>query len=117
MQGFGAFGQFSQVAVFEGFRECVEEAPDIPPFKGVVPGFPPFLKHFWDQPVGAHAHIRRPDDEVMGFRIRDLRFFVGGNPSVLVVPLGEQQTNRAADQLGQVTHDEPGVFAGELDLT
>jgi hypothetical protein len=80
-------------------------------------GLTPFMKDFRDQTVGAHADIGRPDDEVVGFGIGDLGFFVGGDAFVLIVPFCEQQTDGATDELGEVSDDEPGVLAGEFDLT
>lgn len=117
VKGFGAFGQFSQVSVFQGLGECVEQAPDVSTLKGIMTGLSPFMKHFGDQTVGAHADIGRPDDEVVSFGVGDLGFFVGGDAFVLIVPFGEQETDGAADELGKVSDDEPGVFAGEFDLT
>ena len=117
VEGFGAFGQFGEVSVFQGLGERVEQAPDVTTFKGIMTGLSPFMKHFRDQTVGAHADIGRPDDEVVGFGVGDLGFFVGGDAFVLIVPFGEQETDGAADELGEVADDEPGVFAGEFDLT
>ena len=117
MEGFGAFGQFGEVSVFQGLGERVEQAPDVTTFKGIMTGLSPFMKHFRDQTVGAHADIGRPDDEVVGFGVGDLGFFVGGDAFVLIVPFCEQETDGATDELGEVADDEPGVFAGEFDLT
>ena len=117
MQGFRALGQFGEVAVLQGFRKRVEQAPDVAPLKGIMTGLAPFMKHFGDQAVGAHADIGRPDDQVVGFRVGDLRLFVGRDAFVLIVPFGEQEANGATDELGQVADDEPSVFAGEFDLT
>ena len=117
MEGFGAFGQFGEVSVFQGLGERVEQAPDVTTLKGIMTGLSPFMKHFRDQTVGAHADIGRPDDEVVGFGVGDLGFFVGGDAFVLIVPFCEQETDGAADELGEVADDEPGVFAGEFDLT
>ncbi len=80
-------------------------------------GLSPFMKDFRDQTVGAHVHIGRTDDEVVGIGVGDLGFFVGGDAFVLIVPFREQETDRATDELGDVADDEPGVFAGEFDLT
>jgi hypothetical protein len=75
------------------------------------------MKDFRDQTVGAHADIGRPDDEVVSIGVSDLGFFVGGDAFVLIVPFCEQETDGATDELGEVADDEPGVFAGEFDLT
>lgn len=80
-------------------------------------GLSPFMKHFGDQTVGAHVHIGGTDDEVVGIGVGDLGFFVGGDAFVLIVPFREQETDGATDELGEVTNDEPCVFAGEFDLT
>lgn len=117
MEGFGAFGQFGEVSVFKGFRERVEQAPDVTILKDLMTGLSPFMKHFRDQTVGAHVDIGRTDDEVVGIGVGDLGFFVGGDAFVLIVPFCEQETNGAADELREVADDEPGVFAGEFDLT
>lgn len=117
VEGFGAFGQFGEVSVFQGLGERVEQAPDVTTFKGIMTGLSPFMKHFRDQTVGANADIGRPDDEVVGFGVGDLGFFVGGDAFVLIVPFGEQETDGATDELGEVADDEPCVFAREFDLT
>lgn len=117
VKGFGAFGQFGQVPVFQGLGKRVEQAPYVTTLKDLMTGLSPFMKHFRDQTVGAHIHIGRTDDEVVGFGVSDLGFLVGGDAFVLIVPFGEQETNGATDELGEVSDDEPGVFAGELDLT
>lgn len=80
-------------------------------------GFAPFIEHRRNQAVGTDADISRPDDEVVGFGVGDLGFFVGGDAFVLIVPFCEQETDGATDELGKVADDEPGVFAGEFDLT
>ncbi len=116
VKGFGAFGEFSEVAVLQRFRESVEQAPDVALLKGIVPGFAPFMKHRGDQTVGTHSDIRGPDDEVMGFNVCDLSFFVGGDAFVLIMPFGQEKADGATDQLGQVADDEPGVFTCEFDL-
>ncbi len=116
MKGFGAFRQLGEVSIFQGLGECVEQAPDITTLKGIMSGLSPFMKHFGDQTVGAHADIGGSDDEVVGIGVRDLGFFVGGDAFVLIVPFREQETDGATDELGKVSDDEPGVFAGEFDL-
>ncbi len=80
-------------------------------------GLSPFMKHFGDQTVGAHVDIGRTDDQVVGIGVGDLGFFIGGDAFVLIVPFREQETDGATDELGKVSDDEPGVFAGEFDLT
>ena len=74
------------------------------------------MQHGWDETVAAHADIRGADDEVMGFNVGDLGFFVGSDAFVLIMPFGEQESDGATDQLRQVSHDESGVFAREFDL-
>jgi len=55
MEGFGAFGQFGEVSVFQGLGERVEQAPDVTTLKGIMTGLAPFMKHFLDQTVGAQV--------------------------------------------------------------
>lgn len=117
VEGFGALGQFGEVSVFEGLGERVEQAPDVTTLKDIMTGLTPFMEDFRDQTVGAHADIGCTDDEVVGFGVGDLGLFVGGDAFVLIVPFGEQETDGVADELGEVADDEPGVFAGEFDLT
>jgi len=81
-----------------------------------MPWLAPFVEHGWNQTVAAHADIGGANDEVMGFDVGDVRFFVGGDAFVLIMPFGEQESDGATDQLRQITYDEPGVFAGEFDL-
>lgn len=81
-----------------------------------MPGLAPFMKHFRDQTVGAHAYVSSTDDQVMGFDVTDLGFFVGRDPLVLIVPFRQEKTNGTTDELRQVSNDEPCVFPRELDL-
>mgnify|MGYP007070994809 CR=1 FL=1 len=116
MQRLGAFRQLGQVTVLERFRERVEQAPDTAVLEGRMPWFTPFLKDRGNQPVATHAHIGRTDDEIVGVGVRDPGIFVGGDAFVLMMPLGQQQSDGTADQLWEVTQDVAGVLAGELDL-
>ncbi len=86
MERFGAFGEFGEIAVLERFGERVEQAPHVAFLEGVMPWLSPFMKHFGDQTVGAHVHIGRTNDEVVGIGVGDLGFFVGGDAFVLIVP-------------------------------
>jgi hypothetical protein len=79
-------------------------------------GLAPLVQNGRNEAVGADADIRGPDDKVMGFDVSDLGFFVGSDAFVLIMPFGEQEADGSAHQLWQVADDEPGVFAGELDL-
>ena len=72
-------------------------------------------RHSW-RTGGADADIGGADDEVMGFDVGDVRFFVGSDAFVLIMPFGEQESDGATHQLRQVADDEPGVLAGEFDL-
>jgi hypothetical protein len=73
VESFGAFGQFGQVSVLQGLRERVEKAPDVTPLKYLMTRLSPFMKHFRDQPVGAHIHIGRTDDEGVGIGVMGRR--------------------------------------------
>ncbi len=117
VKGFGAFGQFCEVAIFQRLRERIEERPDIPPLECIMAWLTPLMKDGWDEAVGAHSNIGGADDEVVGFDVGDFGFLVGGDAFVLIMPFGEQETYGTTDKLRQITHDEPGVFAGELDLS
>ena len=116
MQRLGAFWQLREVAFLQGLSESVEQAPNVPPFKSVMPWLAPLMQHGWNETIGTNTYIRGADDEVMGFNVGDIGFFVGGDAFVLIMPFGEQESDGAADQLRQVAHDEPGVFSGEFDL-
>ena len=117
MQRLGALGEFGKVAVLQRFGERVEQRPNVTWLKGVMAWFASFVQHGWNEPVGTHADIGGANDKVMGFDVGDLGFLVSGDAFVLIVPFGEQESDGAADQLRQVAHDEPRVFARELDLT
>ena len=116
VQCLGTLGQFSKVAFLQGLSECVEQAPHVAFFKGIMPWLAPFMQHGWDETVAAHADIRGADDQVMSFDVGDFGFFVSCNAFVLIMPFGEQESDGAADQLRQIAHDEPRVFAREFDL-
>ncbi len=117
VQGFGALGEFGEVAFLQRFGERVEQAPDIATLKGIMTRLTPFVENRRDESIGAHSNIGGANDKVMGFDVGDLGFLVGGDAFVLIMPFGKQEADGASDQLRQITHDEPGVFAGELDLS
>ena len=79
-------------------------------------GFAPFIEHRRNQTVGTDADISSADDQVMGFDVSDVCFLVSGDAFVLIVPFFHEQANGTTDQLRQVAHNEPGVFASEFDL-
>ncbi len=116
VKGFGAFGEFSEVALLQRFGECVEQAPDVALLKGIVPGFAPFMKHRGDQTVGTDTNIGSPDDKVMGFDVGDVSLFVSCDAFVLIMPFGQEKADGSTDQLGQVADDETCVLACEFDL-
>gem|GEM_PF-3532216 len=74
------------------------------------------MENGWDEAVGADTDIGGADDEVVGFDVGDVRLFVGGDAFVLIMPFGEQGSDGATDQLREIPHVEPGVFADEFDL-
>lgn len=43
MEGFRAFRQLGKVP-FQRLRDCIEEAPDVPPFKRIMTRLTPFMK-------------------------------------------------------------------------
>lgn len=73
--------------------------------------------HWRNQTVGADADIGSANDEVMGFDVGDVRFFVGGDAFVLIMPFCEQEPNGATDELLEVADNDPGVFACEFNIT
>ena len=112
----GSFRQFGQITLLERFRERVEQAPDTPALEGRMPGFTPFLEDGGNDAVAAHSDIGRTDDEIVGVGVRDLGILVSGDPFVLMMPLGQQQSDGTADELGQVAQNVTGVLSGELNL-
>lgn len=52
----------------------------------------------------------------MRIDVGDFCLFVGGDPLVLMMPLGDQEADGSADQLGQVTIDVSGVLSAKFDL-
>ncbi len=116
MQGFGAFGQFGEIAILQEFGERVEQALHVAFLEGVMPWLAPFVQDGWDEAVAADADIGGADDQVMRLGIGDPGFFEGGNAFVLIMPLAHEQSDGALHQLRQVADDEPGVFAREFDL-
>lgn len=116
MQRFGAFRQFGEVAFLEGFGERIEQAPDVPTFKGIMTRLAPLMQHGWDKTVAANADIRSTDYEVVGLSVADLSLFIGGDALVLVMPFRHEFSDGPSHHLGKVTVDEPGVLACEFDL-
>ena len=57
-KGFGAFGQFGEVSVFQGLGERVEQAPDATGLKAITTRFSPFLRLLHHQTVGAQVLLR-----------------------------------------------------------
>ena len=81
-----------------------------------MPWLAPLMQHGWDETVAAHADIRGADDQVMGFDVGDLSFFVGSDAFVLIMPFGEQESDGTTDKLRQIAHNESSVFAREFNL-
>lgn len=75
------------------------------------------MKHIGDQTIGAHTDIHRANDQVMGPGVVNVRFFVGSNAFILIVPFRQEEPDRPRHKLRQVTIDKPGVFASELDVS
>ena len=61
VEGFGAFGEFCEIAVLQRLCERIEQAPDIAMLKGIMTRLTPFIEHRRDQTVGTHADIGRTD--------------------------------------------------------
>lgn len=62
MEGFRALRQFIQVPFLQGLGERVEQAPNVPLVKGIMPRFPPFMRDRRNEPVRAHAHVTGTND-------------------------------------------------------
>jgi hypothetical protein len=62
------------------------------------------------------ASVTGPDDQIMSLGIPDLNVLVGEDPLVLIMPLGEEETDGPLSKLGKIPIDEAGVLLGEFDL-
>ena len=116
VEGFRAAGEFDQVAL-QRFSERIEQAPDVAGFELCMAWLTPFMKDQWDMPVGADTDIESTNHEIVGRAVVEIGEFVVGDAAVLMVPAVHEPANRALNQTGQVTQDEPRVLAGEFDLT
>lgn len=117
MECFRAFRQVGEVSFLQGFCEGVEQAPDVPGTEFLVPWLPPFSEHGWNQSVGTHANVRRPDDQVVRCGVVQAFFLVNANPPVLVMPLLQQLAHGSAHQLGQIPDNKASMFPRQLHLT
>ena len=90
VKGFGALGEFGEIAFLQRFGECVEQTPDVTTLKGVMPWFAPLMQDGWDESVGTDTNIRGANDEVVSFDVGDLGFFVGGDALVLIMPFCQE---------------------------
>lgn len=116
MEGFCPLRELCETAVFESFREGVEQAPDTPIFKDRVSWFPPFLQDRGDETVAADPNISGPNDQVVSSGVFDVGFLVGSDAFVLVMPFRHELTDGSLSDPGEVSDDEPGVLSGEFDL-
>lgn len=116
MESLRAFGQLGKVALLERLSERIEEAPDVARLERFMSGLPPLMEDGRNAAVAAHAYVHRADDEVVGGFVVDLRFLVGGDALVLIMPLRHELADGALGDLGQIAHDEPGVLPGEFHL-
>ena len=116
VESFRAAGEFGEVAL-QRFSERIEEAPDVPGLERLMTWHTPFMQHQRDLPIGADPDIQSTDHEVVGCAVVEIGEFVVGDAAVLMMPAVHEPANRALNQTGQVTQDEPGVLAGEFDLT
>jgi hypothetical protein len=82
-----------------------------------MPWLSPFPQNLRDVGVGTHANIHTPDHQIVGSLVSETVVFVGGDTPILLIPLLMKHPHRTADQLRQITVDEPGVFTSEFDLT
>jgi len=111
------FRQGSQIAVLKRLREGIEQTPDIPLMKLLMAGFSPFSQHYGYQPIGACADIRGSNDQIMRFPVIEIGIPVSVDPRILIVPFIKQLTDCPADNHGQITANEPGVFSDKFNLT
>lgn len=94
MESFCAFRELLETSLFERLRKRIEQAPDVPPLKRTMFRLSPLMQHIGDQTIGAHTDIHRANDQVMGPGIVDVRFFVGSDAFVLIVPFRQEVTDR-----------------------
>lgn len=116
MQGFRPLRELCETAVFESFREGVEQAPDTAIFKDRVSRLPPFLQYGGNKPVAADSDVSGPNDQVVSGGVFDVGFLVDSDAFVLVMPFRHELTNGPLSDPGEVSDDESGVFSGEFHL-
>ena len=117
MERFSAFRQLLEIPIFQRLRERIEETPNVSPFKCIMFGLTPFMKHAGDQTIRANANVHRANEQIMGFSVVDLCLFVGGDAGVLLMPFRHEFPNRPRNKLGQVTVDVAGVLPVEFDVS
>jgi len=116
MKRLSPLGEFSQASLLESLGEGIEQRPDGFLLEFLMPWLTPFMENGGDQPVAAHPHIGRTNDEVMRQRVGDVPVLIAIKPDILVMPLLHQTADAALDQVWQITDNEPCVFACQLDL-
>ena len=117
VQSLGALGQLCQISILEGFRETVEQRPDITLLEFAVSGLTPLIQDGGNEPVRADTNITRTDDEVMGFFVLNHDFLVGFDPFVLMMPLAHELADGPFDELRQIPVNVNSVLATELHLS
>ncbi len=115
VERFRAAGEFGEIA-FQRFGERIEQAPDVPGLEVFMTWHTPFMQHQRDVPVGTDSDIQSTNHEIVGCAVVEVGEFVAGDAAVLMVPALHQTAHSALNEAGQITHDEPRVFAGEFDL-
>lgn len=91
MESFGAFRQLLEISIFHRLRKRIEEAPNVPPLKSTMGRLSPLMKHVGNQTVRAHTNVHRADDQVMGTGVVDVRFFLGADAFVLIMPFRQEE--------------------------
>lgn len=95
----------------------VEQAPAVAILgKLRVPGIAPLVQDARNLGHGAGTGVEHADHQVVGFRVREFIFLVGGDAGVHVVPALGQAAHGTDGETGEVVHDVSGVLAGDFDL-
>jgi len=114
MKSLCALGQFSQASLFQRLRKTVEQAPDIPLLKCLVPRVSPFVKHIGNVAVRADIDIYATNHQVMGSFIAHFMLLVGFDAFVLMMPFVHELRNGPFHELRKVPIDVNSLFATEL---